>query len=164
MAYALVTGTFIAAYTLWDKQAVSRFAVSPLLLDWGVNFVRSLLLTPFAMRHWKSARNEWRIHRFEAIGVALLVPLSYPGSHGNEIYAGELRGTGAGDQHSDRHSDGNPLAFRRRRAASFGCRRCDGSRCSGAGCRLVSSRLLGRHAVEILGRVEQVIQHQPKAP
>src|SRR4029077_15230917 len=77
MAYALVTGTFIAAYTLWDKQAVSRFAVSPILLDWGANLVRSLLLTPFAMRHWKSARNEWRIHRFEAIGVALLVPLSY---------------------------------------------------------------------------------------
>jgi len=53
MAYALVTGTFIAAYTLWDKQAVSRFAVSPILLDWGANLVRSLLLTPFAMRHWK---------------------------------------------------------------------------------------------------------------
>jgi drug/metabolite transporter (DMT)-like permease len=77
MAYALITGTFIAAYTLWDKQAVSRFAVSPILLDWGANLVRSLLLTPFALRHWKSARNEWRIHRSEAIGIALLVPLSY---------------------------------------------------------------------------------------
>ena len=77
VTYALVTGAFIAAYTLWDKQAVSRFAVSPILLDWGANLVRSLLLTPFALRHWKSARNEWRIHRSEAIGVALLVPLSY---------------------------------------------------------------------------------------
>lgn len=77
VTYALVTGTFIAAYTLWDKQAVSRFAVSPILLDWGANLVRALLLTPFALRHWKSARNEWRIHRSEAIGVALLVPLSY---------------------------------------------------------------------------------------
>ena len=53
MAYALMTGTFIAAYTLWDKQAVSRFAVSPILLDWGANLGRSLLLTPFALRHWK---------------------------------------------------------------------------------------------------------------
>jgi drug/metabolite transporter (DMT)-like permease len=77
VTYALVTGTFIAAYTLWDKQAVSRFAVSPILLDWGANLVRALLLTPFALRHWKSARNEWRIHRSEAIGVSLLVPLSY---------------------------------------------------------------------------------------
>jgi drug/metabolite transporter (DMT)-like permease len=77
VTYALVTGTFIAAYTLWDKQAVSRFAVSPILLDWGANLVRALLLTPFAVRHWNSACNEWRIHRSEAIGVALLVPLSY---------------------------------------------------------------------------------------
>jgi drug/metabolite transporter (DMT)-like permease len=77
VAYALVTGTFIATYTLWDKQAVSRFAMSPILLDWGANFVRSLLLTPYALRHWNRARDEWRIHRFEAVGVALLVPLSY---------------------------------------------------------------------------------------
>jgi drug/metabolite transporter (DMT)-like permease len=75
--YALVTGTFIAAYTLWDKQAVSTFAVGPILLDWGSNLGRSLLLTPFALRHWNRVQNEWRIHRFEAIGVALLVPLSY---------------------------------------------------------------------------------------
>ena len=77
MVYALVTGAFIAGYTLWDKQAVSRFAVAPILLDWGSNLGRSLLLTPFALRHWESARKEWRIHRFEAIGVALLIPLSY---------------------------------------------------------------------------------------
>lgn len=77
VAYALVTGTFIAAYTLWDKQAVSRFAMSPILLDWGANLVRAILLTPFALHHWNSACNEWRVHRFEAVGVALLVPLSY---------------------------------------------------------------------------------------
>jgi drug/metabolite transporter (DMT)-like permease len=77
MTYALVTGTFIAAYTLWDKQAVSTFAVSPVLLDWGANLGRTLLLTPFALRHRESTRQEWRTHRFEAIGVALLVPLSY---------------------------------------------------------------------------------------
>jgi len=77
VVFALVTGTFIAAYTLWDKQAVSKFAVAPILLDWGQNLGRSLLLTPFALRHRRSALNEWRTHRFEAVGVALLVPLSY---------------------------------------------------------------------------------------
>ncbi|HYY24320.1 MAG TPA: DMT family transporter [Candidatus Udaeobacter sp.] len=77
IGYALITGTFIAGYTLWDKQAVSKFAVAPILLDWGSNLGRTLLLTPFALRHWQSARNEWRTHRFEIIGVALLVPLSY---------------------------------------------------------------------------------------
>jgi drug/metabolite transporter (DMT)-like permease len=77
IVYALVTGAFIAAYTLWDKQAVSNFAVAPLLLDWGANLGRALLLTPFALRHWGSARNEWHTHRNEAVGVALLVPLAY---------------------------------------------------------------------------------------
>src|SRR5262244_2701247 len=75
--YALVTGAFIAAYTLWDKQAVSKYAVAQVLLDWGANLGRTFLLTPFALRHWEHARNEWHIHRFEAVGVALLVPLSY---------------------------------------------------------------------------------------
>jgi drug/metabolite transporter (DMT)-like permease len=75
--YALVTGAFIAAYTLWDKQAVSRFALSPILLDWGANVGRALLLTPFALRHWDKARVEWQTHRREAAGVALLAPLSY---------------------------------------------------------------------------------------
>jgi drug/metabolite transporter (DMT)-like permease len=77
IVYALATGSFIAAYTLWDKQAVARFAVAPIILDWGANLGRTLLLTPFALRHWKEVQNEWRTHRFEALGVALLVPLSY---------------------------------------------------------------------------------------
>jgi drug/metabolite transporter (DMT)-like permease len=75
--YAVVTGAFIAAYTLWDKQAVSRFAISPILLDWGANLGRALLLTPFALRHWDKARIELQTHRAEAAGVALLAPLSY---------------------------------------------------------------------------------------
>jgi drug/metabolite transporter (DMT)-like permease len=77
VVYALVTGTFIAAYTLWDKQAVSKYAVAPVLLDWGANLGRTFLLTPFALRHWEHTRDEWHTHRSEAVGVALLVPLSY---------------------------------------------------------------------------------------
>ena len=78
MAYALVTGTFIAAYTLWDKQAVSRFAMSPILLDWGANLGRALLTHSFRTATLAAARGtNGEIHRFEAIGVALLVPLSY---------------------------------------------------------------------------------------
>ena len=77
ISFALITGTFIAAYTLWDKQAVSRFAIAPLLLDWGANLGRALLLTPFAVGYWQNTRVEWRDHRAEAIGVAVLAPLSY---------------------------------------------------------------------------------------
>jgi drug/metabolite transporter (DMT)-like permease len=75
--YALVTGLFIAAYTLWDKQAVTRFSVPPLILDWGSNLGRAIFLTPLGMRYPQEARIEWRAHRYEAIGVAVLAPLSY---------------------------------------------------------------------------------------
>jgi drug/metabolite transporter (DMT)-like permease len=75
--YALVTGLFIAAYTIWDKQAVSHFGIVPLVLDWGANVGRAILLTPFALKYSDQAINEWREHKYEAIAVAVLIPLSY---------------------------------------------------------------------------------------
>jgi drug/metabolite transporter (DMT)-like permease len=75
--YALVTGLFIAAYTLWDKQAVSHFAIAPLVLDWGANVGRVLLLSPFAIKYSDQTIAEWREHKYEAIAVAVLIPLSY---------------------------------------------------------------------------------------
>lgn len=77
VVYALVTGFFIAAYTLWDKQAVSRFAMAPLVLDWGANLGRAIMLTPLAIRFWPETRNEWHVHRYEAVCIAALIPLSY---------------------------------------------------------------------------------------
>jgi drug/metabolite transporter (DMT)-like permease len=77
VGYALMTGLFIAGYTLWDKQAVSHFAIAPIVLDWGANVVRSLLLTPFALKYSDHAINEWREHKWEAMAIAILIPLSY---------------------------------------------------------------------------------------
>lgn len=77
IVYALITGLFIAGYTLWDKQAVTRFAVSPLVLDWGANLGRAIMLTPFAVRFWPQTQTEWREHRYEATCIAALIPLSY---------------------------------------------------------------------------------------
>ena len=77
VGYALITGLFIAAYTLWDKQAVSRFAIAPIVLDWGANIGRSLLLTPYALKYSDQAVNEWHEHKFEAIAIAILIPLAY---------------------------------------------------------------------------------------
>jgi drug/metabolite transporter (DMT)-like permease len=74
---ALITGVFIAAYTLWDKQAVSAFGVAPLVLDWGANVGRALLLTPFAVKYSAETITEWREHKYEAIVIAVLIPLSY---------------------------------------------------------------------------------------
>jgi drug/metabolite transporter (DMT)-like permease len=77
VGYALITGLFIAAYTLWDKQAVSYFAIMPMVLDWGANLGRAILLTPFALRYSEEAVIEWREHKWEAVAVAILIPLSY---------------------------------------------------------------------------------------
>jgi drug/metabolite transporter (DMT)-like permease len=75
--YALITGIFIAAYTLWDKQSVSRFEVSPLVLDWGANVGRALFLTPIALKYPDHAIGEWREHKYEMIACAVLIPLAY---------------------------------------------------------------------------------------
>jgi drug/metabolite transporter (DMT)-like permease len=77
LIYALITGVFIAAYTLWDKQAVSHFGVSPLVLDWGANVGRALFLTPIALKYTDHAISEWRAHKYEAIACAVLIPLAY---------------------------------------------------------------------------------------
>jgi drug/metabolite transporter (DMT)-like permease len=77
IAYALLIGVLIAGYTLWDKQAVSVLLVPPLLMDYGSNLSRVLLLTPLALRHWPTVQYEWRTHRKEILGIAFLSPLSY---------------------------------------------------------------------------------------
>lgn len=77
IAYACLTGVLIAMYTLWDKYAVSVLLVPPLLYDWSSNLGRAGLLTPIALRQWAEVRWEWRTHRLEALGIALLSPLSY---------------------------------------------------------------------------------------
>jgi drug/metabolite transporter (DMT)-like permease len=77
VGYGLLTGILIAAYTLWDKYAVSTLLISPLLQDYCTNLARMIMLGPVALRKWGDVRTEWRIHRKEAVGVGLLCPLSY---------------------------------------------------------------------------------------
>jgi len=76
-AYALVTGCAIAAYTLWDKYAVSVLLIPPLLYDWGGNVGRVLCLTPVAIRRWPEVRACWGAHRAAAIWVGVLNSLAY---------------------------------------------------------------------------------------
>jgi drug/metabolite transporter (DMT)-like permease len=48
--YGVISGVFIAAYTLWDRQGVARWLIPPVLYDAGTAFTQLCLLTPFA---WK---------------------------------------------------------------------------------------------------------------
>lgn len=75
--YGILTGAFIAAYTLWDKYAVSALLIPPLLLDYSANLGQTLLLSPVAIRNWSEVRREWREHRWEAIGVAVMSSLAF---------------------------------------------------------------------------------------
>lgn len=77
VTYGLATGVVIASYTLWDKNAVSAIGIAPLLLDWGTNCGRTVLLAPVAWRRRPELCNHWLRHRREALGVALLNPLAY---------------------------------------------------------------------------------------
>ena len=75
--YGLATGVVIASYTLWDKHAVSGTLIAPLLLDWGANCGRVILMAPVALRRRRELRTAWVEHRQEALWVALLNPLAY---------------------------------------------------------------------------------------
>ncbi len=73
----LLTGVSIGCYTVWDKYAVSRIDVPPILLEWGITLGLSFLLAPLAASRWSEVRKHWKAQRKRIIGVGLLCPLSY---------------------------------------------------------------------------------------
>lgn len=77
LVYAILTGIAIASYTLFDKYSVSTLLIPPLLMEWSINFSRTVILCPFILNRWDDVHREWRSHRREILGVALLSPLSY---------------------------------------------------------------------------------------
>jgi drug/metabolite transporter (DMT)-like permease len=77
VVFALLTGVLIAAYTLWDKQAVSAVHIAPLLYFWGLTTARAILLTPLGVARWQTVRQEWMSHRREAFGIAVLSGVAY---------------------------------------------------------------------------------------
>lgn len=77
IGYGLVCGLFIAAYTIWDRQAVAVWAIPPLFYDWTTNVARAALLAPAAWRRRAEVVAEARVHWREALAVALLSPLAY---------------------------------------------------------------------------------------
>lgn len=77
VAFALMTGVTIAAYTLWDKRAVGPLGLSPVLYYWGANVAETTLLTAFVVHRRAEVVRTWRAHRVQAIGVAVLSPLAY---------------------------------------------------------------------------------------
>ena len=75
--YGLVTGVFIAVYTLWDKRGVAALGIPPLIYDWGTGFSRTLILAPLAVPRFAEVRREFAAHKREYLGIAILSPLAY---------------------------------------------------------------------------------------
>ena len=77
IVFALVTGTFIASYTLWDKYAVSTLKVPPLIQGYASLPVMALVLAPSALRQRDRTMRVWRGYRRQVAGAAVLSPLAY---------------------------------------------------------------------------------------
>jgi drug/metabolite transporter (DMT)-like permease len=75
--YGLLTGVFIAAYTLNDGWAVKVLMISPFVIDLTGNLFRTLVLAPRAWRDRAQVAIEARVYRRPVIIVSVLGPLGY---------------------------------------------------------------------------------------
>ena len=75
--YGVLTGGFIAAYTVADSYAVKFLAMSPILLDYFGNLVRIVLLLPVALKDPATTARMWRSQWKYALLVAAFSPVSY---------------------------------------------------------------------------------------
>lgn len=77
MAYGLLTGVFIASYTVVDGYAVKVLLLSPILVDYFGNFVRLAFLVPTVWRDRPAARVLWSRQWKYALVVGVVSPVSY---------------------------------------------------------------------------------------
>jgi drug/metabolite transporter (DMT)-like permease len=75
--FGLLTGLFIAGYTVNDGWAVKSLALSPFIIDFTGNLLRVVALTPFALTDRAEVKREAREYARPAAVVAVLGPLGY---------------------------------------------------------------------------------------
>jgi drug/metabolite transporter (DMT)-like permease len=77
IAFGLLTGVFIASYTINDGWAVKVLLISPFIVDFSGNLLRVLLLSPMALRDRPNVAREAREYRLPVAVVSVLGPLGY---------------------------------------------------------------------------------------
>lgn len=77
VAFASLTGLFIACYTLWDTFAVARLHTPPLLQALAGFPVMAVAFAPLALRAPDRLARLWRTYRWQAVGAGVLSPLAY---------------------------------------------------------------------------------------
>ena len=75
--FGLLTGLFIAGYTVNDGWAVKSLALSPFIIDFTGNLLRVVALTPLALTDRAEVKREAREYARPAAVVAVLGPLGY---------------------------------------------------------------------------------------
>ena len=75
--FGLLTGMFIASYTLNDGWAVKVLAISPFIVDFTGNVARILVLSPFAWRGRFEVMREARVYAGPVAVVSVLGPIGY---------------------------------------------------------------------------------------
>lgn len=75
--YGLLTGAFIASYTVVDGYAVKLMLMSPILIDYIGNFVRIAVLAPTYFHDRATAAVLWKKQWKYALIVGTISPISY---------------------------------------------------------------------------------------
>ncbi len=75
--YGLLTGVFIAAYTVVDGYGVKVLLVSPILLDYMGNLVRIVIVLPSLLRDRQASALSWKKEWKYAMVVGCISPISY---------------------------------------------------------------------------------------
>lgn len=62
---------------LTEDLGIQEGSIAAVYALLGVPFEQAVLIAPFALRRWEKVHAVWIKHRCEALGVAVLSPLSY---------------------------------------------------------------------------------------
>ena len=75
--WGILTGVFIATYTVIDGWAIKTLGMQPVLFYSVGLLLRTLLLAPFALRPSAGLRVQWHTRRWAIILVGVLSPTAY---------------------------------------------------------------------------------------
>lgn len=77
MFYGVLSGAFIASYTVVDGYAVKVLLLSPILVDYVGALLRLFVVGPPVLRDWPEAKRLWALQWKYAIFVGIVSPVSY---------------------------------------------------------------------------------------
>lgn len=77
VVYGLLTGLFIAAYTIWDGFSVKKLGVAPLVLEYFSHPFRVVALLPVARQRWPEIKGIWAAHRWKVLAISVMAPLGF---------------------------------------------------------------------------------------